>query len=374
MSANVVPVWLPQTLHPVWAFLADWPPVLALVIVLVGCALALAVHRVVGTACRSIAGRLPLDLGVRLLGIARYLAALLIVYLALAVALQVLGLPGRVADIAVKLLKSVLVLQLMRQGLKAGHLALEVLGHVRDRFAVIEARTLPLFDLLLTVLTIAFATYALLMVWNIDPTAWLASAGVIGIAVGFAARETLANLFGGFSIIADAPYKVGDYIVLDTGERGEVTRVGIRSTRILTRDDVEVTMPNSIMANSKIVNESGGTQERFRIRLAIGVAYGSDIEQIVELLEALASDHPTVSREPTPRVRMRGFGDSSLDFELLCWVDRPVQRGLVTHELYMKIYREFERAGIVIPFPQRDVWMRSEPASETAIQTADERG
>ena len=149
---------------------------------------------------------------------------------------------------------------------------------------------MPLFDLVMTILIVAVAAYGLLQVWNIDPTAWLASAGIVGIAVGFAARDTLANLFAGFFIIADAPYKVGDYIVFDTGERGEVTKVGIRSTRILTRDDVEVIMPNSAMANNKVVNESGGRWERFRIRIKVGVAYGSDVDDVCELLEAVAAE------------------------------------------------------------------------------------
>jgi len=314
--------------------------------------------------------RLPGELADQLLHLAANVGALVIGYLALALAIQVLGLPERLAQILTRLLVSVLILQLMRHGMRGAHLMLQVLGSIRDRFEIIEERTLPLFDLLFTVIVVAIAAYALLQVWNIDPTAWLASAGVIGIAVGFAARDTLANLFAGFFIIADAPYKVGDYIVLDTGERGEVTKVGIRSTRILTRDDVEVTMPNSIMANSKIVNESGGIWERFRIRLKVGVAYGSDVDQVVGLLEAIAKRHETVCREPAARVRMRGFGDSSLDFELLCWVDRPANRGLVTHELYMKIYKAFDEAGIQIPFPQRDVWMRSETGTAKADSTA----
>jgi len=145
-----------------------------------------------------------------------------------------------------------------------------------------------------TVLIVAIAAYALLQVWNIDPTAWLASAGVVGIAVGFAAKDTLANLFAGFFIIADVPYKLGDYVVLDAGERGEITRVGIRSTRLLTRDDVEVIIPNSELANHKIVNESGGRWVKFRIRLKVGVAYGSDLDRVVEVLEEVARENRNV--------------------------------------------------------------------------------
>jgi small-conductance mechanosensitive channel len=178
---------------------------------------------------------------------------------------------------------------------------------------------------------------------------------VIGIAVGFAAKDTLANLFGGLFIVADAPYKIGDYINLDGGERGLVTHVGIRSTRLLTRDDIEVTVPNALMANAKIINESGGPWAKERIRVPIGVAYGSDVDQVCEVLTAVAAGHDDVCEHPEPRVRFRSFGDSSLDFELLCWIEEPVLRGKVLHELNMALYKSFQSHRIEIPFPQRDV-------------------
>jgi small-conductance mechanosensitive channel len=231
-------------------------------------------------------------------------------------------------------------------------------GEIRNRFPLVEERTIPLFDLVFTLVIVGIATYALLEVWELDPAPWLASAGIVGIAVGFAAKDTLANLFAGFFIIADAPYVVGDYVVLDTGERGEITKVGIRSTRMLTRDDVEVIIPNSVMATVKVVNESGGRWVRSRMRIKVGVAYGSDVDQVVRVLERVALEHDRVCKDPEPRARMRGFGDSSLDFELLCWVDHPSERGLASHELYMDVYKELAKENIAIPFPQRDVWMR----------------
>jgi len=358
MEERTVPDWLPEPLHTPWEFLAAYPLALSASVAVVGVALAVLVRWILLYAVMPAVRRLPGELADKLLRIAANVGALLIAYAALAIAVQVLGLNDRVEEILLRVLVTLLILQLMRSGMRAARVGLELLGALRDRFPIVEERTMPLFDLLANVVIIGIAAYALLMVWNIDPTAWLASAGVIGIAVGFAARETLANLFAGFFIIADAPYKVGDYIVFDTGERGEVTKVGMRSTRILTRDDVEVIMPNSAMANAKVVNESGGRWEQFRIRVKVGVAYGSDVDELVGLLERIALDHDTVVQEPKPRVRMRGFGDSSLDFELLCWVRQPALRGLVTHQLYMKIYKELNAAGIEIPFPQRDVWMR----------------
>jgi small-conductance mechanosensitive channel len=358
------PAWLPTQLETPWEFLAAYPPVLALVVALVGVGLALLGRSFVLFWGHKLTSRIRGDLDERLLRMGANVAALIVSYLAIVLAIQVLQLGDTAEKILIRIALTLLVLRLMTSALKAGHLGLEILGRLRERFAIVEERTLPLFDLIMTVLVIGAGAYALLLVWNIDPTAWLASAGVIGIAVGFAARDTLANLFAGFFIIADAPYKLGDYVVLDTGERGEITKVGIRSTRILTRDDVEITVPNSMMANSQIYNESGGKWERFRIRIKVGVAYGSDVDEVCELLENIAFEHDTVCQDPKPRVRMRGFGDSSLDFELLCWVSQPAQRGLVSHELYMAIYKGLNQAGIEIPFPQRDVWMRGGAETE----------
>ncbi len=195
---------------------------------------------------------------------------------------------------------------------------------------------------------------ALLIIWHINLAPFLASAGIAGIALALAAKETLANFFGGISIFLDRTYKVGDYIILDSGERGEVVDVGIRSTRIRTRDDVLITIPNSIMANSKIINESA-PEPRFRLRLPVGVAYGSDLEKVEKILLEVVKKVPHVVTTPEPRVRYRQFGESSIDLELLCWVDDPRNKGPVTHELIKCIHRRFEEEGIVIPFPQRDV-------------------
>ena len=366
--AMVAPEWLPDVLVAPWNFLAAYPPVLALIVLMVGLGLAIVGRLLVLRWGGKLTSGAANGLDTRLLRIVANVAALILAYISAVLAIQIVGFGERVERVLINILLSLLILRLVKSAMRASHLGLEILGRVRDRFEIVEERTIPLFDLALTILIIAAAAYALLMVWDINPTAWLASAGVVGIAVGFAARDTLANLFAGFFIIADAPYKLGDYIVLDGGERGEVTKVGIRSTRLLTRDDVEITVPNSEMANSKIYNESGGRWVKFRIRIKVGVAYGSDTEQVVALLEDVAAHHNTVCQDPAPRVRMRGFGDSSLDFELLCWVNHPSERGLVSHELYMKIYKELGKAGIEIPFPQRDVWVRGQAAGSEEKQ------
>ena len=207
------------------------------------------------------------------------------------------------------------------------------------------------------------AVYIIFTAWNIDMTAWLASAGIVGIAVGFAAKDTLANLFSGFFIVADAPYKIGDYINLDSGERGRVSAIGLRSTRLMTRDDIEITIPNGVIAAAKIVNESGGPARQMRQRIPVGVAYGSDVDQVCEVLLEVGKSHPEARAQPEPRVRMRGFGASSLDFELLVWIEHPEDGGRIRHDLLMATYKALNKAGIEIPYAKQDVYIKEMPPS-----------
>ena len=153
-------------------------------------------------------------------------------------------------------IKSLIVVLWFFASIRLGKIVLRYLSRDRNRINIVQARTLPLFENLMLVLAFGIAVYFIFIVWNINISAWVASAGIVGLAISFAAKDSLANLFAGVFILADAPYKLNDFIVLDSGERGCVTHIGIRSTRLLTRDDVEITIPNSIMGNSKIINET----------------------------------------------------------------------------------------------------------------------
>lgn len=217
----------------------------------------------------------------------------------------------------------------------------------------------PLIGNIWKVIIIIGSIMIVLGIWNVDITPLLASAGIAGVAVALAAKDTLANFFGGISIFIDKPYKIGDYIVLDRGERGEVTTIGIRSTRIKTRDDILITIPNSVIANTKIINESAPVPN-FRMRVPVTVAYGSDIESVENILIDIAHNNDSVISNPEPRVRFRAFGESSLNFELLCWAKDPSVRGKAIHEMNKEIYKIFDRENITIPFPHRTVYVREE--------------
>lgn len=276
-----------------------------------------------------------------------------------------LQLPPGSARVLGAALRTVLVLVWVGAGIRGGLILLTGLSHVPAGPKWVVPTTVPLANIVLRVTVALVATYAVLAAWNVDVTGLVASAGIVGLALSFAAQDTLGNLFAGAAILVDQPYRIGDYIVLDSGERGQVTYVGLRSTRLLTRDDEEVSIPNGVIGRAKIVNESGGPHGRYRMRVKIGVAYGSDIDHVIAVLMQVASGHPAVAAKPEPRVRLRAFGESALEVELLAWIADPALRGLVMHELNCDLYRAASREGIVIPFPQRDLHIHDHRSADT---------
>ncbi len=288
-----------------------------------------------------------------------------VILIGLGIASLLLDFPDTVQGVLISLLKSLIIMYWSGFLLKVARILLTELSQNPDRFNFLRNETLPLFLNLAMIGIFGAAVYLIFAAWHVDMTAWLASAGIVGIAIGFAAKDTLANLFSGVFILADTPYKIGDYVVLDGNERGEITHIGIRSTRLLTRDDVEVTVPNSIMGNSKIINESGGPHTKYRIRIKVGVAYGSDIDQVENVLMEVAGKNEVVCKSPEPRVRFRSFGGSSLDFELLCWIDQPVLRGSVSHQLNCSVYKAFIKESIEIPYSKHDLYIKEMPGTST---------
>ena len=347
--------YLPDPMMPFWDFLLDYPLVLVLLMLVTGYVVGKAIQWVLDTILLQAARRTATTLDDHLVKLLTAPIVPTAVTLALAATVSVFAFPQSVSWVLVRLLFSVLLFLWGRAWFRATTLGIAVLSRDTQHFAVFQPRTRPLFEMGIKVVLFSILVWFFMALWNIDGTAWLASAGVIGIAVGFAAKDTLANLISGVSIIADAPFKLGDFIVLDTGERGMVTALGMRSTRILTRDDVEISIPNAVMGNAKITNESGGPAIEHRIRVPLGVAYGTLPASVIEIVEQVAKDNELVIEQPAPRVRMRAFGESSLDFELLGWIGHPEQRGLARHQILIEIDRRFREEGISIPFPQRDV-------------------
>ncbi|MFQ5796101.1 MAG: mechanosensitive ion channel family protein [Candidatus Bipolaricaulia bacterium] len=255
---------------------------------------------------------------------------------------------------------TLMVLIWVRALTRISKLFIEKVGDQANRWRFITPQYVPLFHNLSRVLIFVIGTMLVLSIWEIRITGFIASAGIAGFVIAFAAQDTLANFFGGLFIYIDRPYKIGDYITLDSGEKGVVAEIGLRSTRVRTKDDVEIIVPNAKIANAKITNESA-PRGLTRVRAPIGVAYGSDIDRVREVLMEIAQKTDQVVDRPEPRVRFRSFGDSSLNFELLCWVKNPLLRGRVLDALNTQIYKRFHETDIKIPFPQRDLHIRDLP-------------
>ena len=224
---------------------------------------------------------------------------------------------------------------------------------------LLQSRTLPLFNNLGKIAIGLFGAYFIFLSWNININGILASAGVLGVVLGLAAKDTVANFFAGVFLMADSPFKEGDYIMLETGERGYVKNMGLRSTRFMTRDDIEITIPNSVIAAAKIINESGGSgvEDIERVRISLQVAYGSDVDQVKDILQSIAINNKDVLDNPDPRVRFREFADSGIRLELLFWIFKPENRGRIVDTVNTEIYKQFKQNGVTIPYPTMKVLM-----------------
>jgi len=358
--------YLPDAIQPLFKLLVGYPALLVLLFVVFGFLAGKGIQILLRASLERVAKRTGTALDDTILKALLAPVLQTTVILSMILSVKVLGMGDAVEQVAIRLMLTALLVFWARAWFRATNRLLPVMSANEGRFQVLQPRTVPLFEMGIKLFLVSIFVWLLMALWGIDGTAWLASAGVVGIAVGFAAKDTLANLISGVSIVADAPYKIGDFIVLDSGERGVVTGLGMRSTRLLTRDDVEISIPNAVMGNAKISNESSGRNMEHRIRIPVGVAYGTETAKVVALLENVAKRNPMILENPFPRVRMRGFGQSSLDFELLCWIPHPEQRGLAVHQLLMAIDKCFREENISIPFPQRDIHFISDPPESPA--------
>lgn len=183
--------------------------------------------------------------------------------------------------------------------------------------------------------------------------------GALGVGLGFGLQNIFQNFMSGLIILFERPIKVGDFV--DLGDlSGMVQKISIRSTTIRTNDNVSVIVPNSEFVSSRVVNWSHGSPE-VRMRIPVGVAYGSDLDLVRKVLLEVAAEEEDVLEFPEPAVFFRKFGDSSLDFELGVWRKtesiRPVR---LVSDLNFAIDRKFRKYNITIPFPQRDLHIISD--------------
>ena len=206
----------------------------------------------------------------------------------------------------------------------------------------------------------------LLQIWGLDVSSLAIIASVLGVGIGFGVQNIANNLISGLIITFERPIQVGDFVKV--GDLlGMVKRIGARSTEIHTLDQVSIIVPNSRFLESEVVNWSHGDPVS-RLRLSVGVAYGSKVEHVRAALLEAAKSHPDVLLRPHPEVWFQEFGDSSLNFDLLVWTGEPKKQFRIKSDLNYRIEASFRRYGIEVPFPQRDLNVRS-PKLEEFINT-----
>jgi small-conductance mechanosensitive channel len=183
-------------------------------------------------------------------------------------------------------------------------------------------------------------------------------AGAVGIGVGFGLQNIASNFISGLIILFERPIKIGDRIVVGDVE-GDVTEIGARSTTVVTNNRIAIIVPNSMFISEPVINWQY-TDPKVRFEIPVGVAYGSDVRLVERLLLEVAEENPDVLEDPPPDVCFREFGDSSLNFVLRVWNHKHVHRKLVLYSmLNFAIYDKFKDHGVEIPFPQRDIHIRS---------------
>ncbi|MFA7170248.1 MAG: mechanosensitive ion channel family protein [Candidatus Paceibacterota bacterium] len=216
---------------------------------------------------------------------------------------------------------------------------------------------LPLFKNLSGLVVWFIGIVVLLRIWNLDLTPLLASAGIVGLAVAFAAQDTISHLFGGISIYFDKPFRVGDRVKLDSGEIGDVLEIGIRSTKIKTFDETVVIIPNSIVASSKIVNYNK-PKSKIKVKIDVNLAYGTDVKKAKKAILDVLQSCEGAEKEPAPSVHFTEMGDFSLKFLAVVWVANPKKQFEVKTWLTEKLYERINKEKFVIPYPTQEIYIK----------------
>ncbi len=212
-----------------------------------------------------------------------------------------------------------------------------------------------------TIVRYAILVLGLIIIFQsagLDLSALGVIAGALGVGIGFGLQNITNNFISGLIILFERPIKVGDRV--EVGETtGDVVRIAARATTIITNDNISIIIPNSEFISNKVINWSHNNR-MIRYRIPVGVSYQEDPDKIKELLLAVAGQHEGVLKSPAPSIMFREYGDSSLNFEMWVWTIKYTNRPeVLKSDLYYSVFSSFKENNIEIPFPQRDLHVRS---------------
>lgn len=226
----------------------------------------------------------------------------------------------------------------------------------------------PILKNVWTFTVVVAAAITLVSIWGVNLTPLLAAGGIVGIVVGIAAQDTISNFIGGISLFFDNTYKLGDFVLLESGEKGTVVDIGIRSTTILTPDYVLVTVPNSVLNTAQVINQSA-PKRRMRIRVDVRVPYDADLDVAEACMFEAAAEADSVLESPSPQVRIQQYADRGIEYELHVHISSPLRQPQARHDVYRALNAAFGSEGIEPPYQGQEIQFRE----ERAVDAEDDR-
>lgn len=182
--------------------------------------------------------------------------------------------------------------------------------------------------------------------------------GLLSVGIGFGLQNVTSNFIAGLILLIERPIKIGDRIVVNDME-GDVKEINMRSTTIQSLQNISIIVPYADFISGSVVNYSHGGDDRIRVRVEVGVSYGSNLDDVINALRQAALEHPEVLKDPEPIILLTSFGDSSWDMVVTSWILTAKRHHIVASEIRMNIVRLFREHNIEIPFPQRDINFRN---------------
>lgn len=350
-----------QLIDAVLNFFYDSPWLQALIAVVVAYLFAMLVDHFVPRGLYKLGNTFKFQIGEKVIGLVKPPIFFFILFIGFNFAIELLNLEGSVEFAAYAALDSVFIVVVAVFLYRLIIFLLQRIANTPKILNFIQPRTLPLFNNLVFVITILSTVYGIFSMWSIDMSALLASAGIVGLAVGMAARETLSDVIAGILILTDSPYQVDDIIILEDGTRGKVTNIGIRSTCIKTIENYDVIIPNAKIGNSKILNETSNSSNVRLIFVNFMLPYDTDIDLVrAELLE-IAAQHKSVFDKPPSSFKIIEFVEERILCRLQAWIDAKANRYLIEFELNETAYKRLCEAGVAVYKDSQEIHVKEMP-------------
>jgi small-conductance mechanosensitive channel len=227
-------------------------------------------------------------------------------------------------------------------------------GQEETAGAAMSRQMMPVAEKIVLLFLMGAALIVVLKHFSYDIFSLVTALGIGSLAIGMAAKDTLAHMISGFTIMLDRPFRIGDRIQLVGGQIGDVTDIGLRSTKLRTPDNQLLIIPNSDLCNTMLTNLAF-PDSRIRGHITVGIAYGSDVDQVKKLMVAVAGEIEDVLADPAPQAYFISFGESALNMELIFWIEKYSAVIPITDKVNSLLLKRFDEHLIEIPFPTRTV-------------------